>query len=620
MRQSSIVIRIGIALAGIVAVSMATMMTSYWLSYKADSDAAAVNIAGSLRALSYQYGMLISQPDRDELQLAVIADEMTQIWQNPIFSNLRQDNLRHDNLRHDNLELRQSYRAARNHWQNVQPQLQADAAIEDVQPLLAEQVALLNRLITSIQHHAENNARNLRLVQVMALCLILLLAAIVAYWLKAKVKQPLSELTQAATRVARRDFSYRIAPGELNELGMLGQTHNQMSEAIEHMHERMEEQIEQQTQALRRRNSTLQFLYDTAKNIMEHEPFRIDYEHIVTRLEELVEADDLELCLMTETGNTPYLQIKPAGDMTPLCAATNCFSCLKGEVVRSHSAGAESGVADICRYSFPMLHEQKHYGVLVCRMHHGRTLDHWKQQLIQSVADQLAIALSLQGQEDNARRLALVHERTVIARELHDSLAQALSYLKIQVTRLNRALQKDDKPMLEDVSTELQEGLNSAYRQLRELLTTFRLKVDDPGLFSALQASVKQLSEHCEMAITLDYQLYNLPLTPNEEIHLLQITREAVQNATHHSNGTHVFIKVVQDELKNVRLSIEDDGVGIPPSPEKRNHYGLAIMQERGKSLGGELTIRRRDSGGTGVYFHFIPDYLQQRNLATRLL
>lgn len=165
---------------------------------------------------------------------------------------------------------------------------------------------------------------------------------------------------------------------------------------------------------------------------------------------------------------------------------------------------------------------------------------------------------------------------------------------------------------------ELHEGLNSAYRQLRELLTTFRLKVDGPGLLSSLQSSVKQLSEQCEMQISLDYSLNNLPLTPNEEIHLLQIIREASQNAIHHSGGREVLIKVHQDAHKDVQLSIEDDGVGISQSPEKLNHYGLAIMQERGKNLGGDLTIRRRTNGGTGVYFRFTPDYLLQRNLIAR--
>lgn len=610
MRQSSIVVRISIALAGIVALSMATMMTSYWISDKADSDAAAVNIAGSLRAQSYQFGMLIGQPDRDEQQVAVVADKLTQTWQHPIFNSLR----------HDNPQLRETYQAAHHHWQSIKPQLLSTTTTQTIQPLLAQQVDLLNQLVASIQHHAERNARNLRLVQVTALFLILLLSTVVMYWLKAKVEQPLSELTLAAKRVGQGDFGYRIAPGELDELGILAQTHNRMSEAIAHMHEQMEEKIDQQTQALQRSNTTLQFLYDTAKNIIEHESLGIDYEQIVTRLAQLVEVDDIELCLMTEVGSSPYLQIKSVDDPKAPCAAKNCVSCLKGEIIHEHKHDSTANTTDkvSCRYSFPLLYEGLCYGALVCRVNTELSLAHWKQQLIQSVADQLAIALSLKNQEDNARRLALAHERTVIARELHDSLAQALSYLKIQVTRLNRALEKDDHSTMEDVSNELQEGLSTAYRQLRELLTTFRLKVDGPGLLSSLQTSAHQLSAQCDLDITLDYQLSNLPLTPNEEIHLLQIIREATQNAIRHSGGNQVLIKVYQDEQKNVCISIEDNGAGIAQMPEKLNHYGLAIMQERGKNLKGELSIRRREVGGTGVYFHFTPDYLQQHNLIAR--
>lgn len=600
MRQSSIVIRISLMLAGIVALSAATMLTSYWISDKADSDAWAINIAGSLRVQSYQVGLLTSQDSPEALQQA--RDQLTQTWQHPIFKSLR----------HDNDALGESYAIAFQHWETMQPQL-TNASTQQLPALLNEHIRLLNNLVTSIQHHAERNARHLRLVQVSALFLILLLSAIVIYWLKVKVEQPLSELTQAAKRVSQGDFSYRLAPRGMDELGVLARTHNRMSYAIAHMHEQMEEQIEQQTRALQRSNTALQFLYDTARRIIEHDSSGIDYDEIVTRLAQLVDAKDIELCLMTEAGDAPYLQIKPTDSGKAPCTAQNCSSCLQGETVTF-----TNNPLCLRRYSFPMLYEHQHYGVLACRMNDNTELDHWQQQLIQSVADQLAVALNLQSQEDNARRLSLVHERTVIARELHDSLAQALSYLKIQVTRLNRALLKDDKVTLEDVSKELQEGLGSAYRQLRELLTTFRLKVDGPGLLSTLQTSVKQLSEQSDMHISLDYTLSNLPLTPNEEIHLLQIIREASQNAIHHSGGNEVLIKVHQDEHKNVQLSIEDDGVGISQSPEKLNHYGLAIMQERGKNLGGNLTVRRRDTQGTGVYFSFTPDYLQQRNLIAR--
>ncbi|HAS21895.1 MAG TPA: nitrate/nitrite two-component system sensor histidine kinase, partial [Idiomarina loihiensis] len=101
----------------------------------------------------------------------------------------------------------------------------------------------------------------------------------------------------------------------------------------------------------------------------------------------------------------------------------------------------------------------------------------------------------------------------------------------IQVTRLHKGIEKNDRATIDDVSSELREGLNSAYRQLRELLTTFRLKVDGSGLYSALQTTVKQLTEQSNMVVHLDYRLNNIPLVPHEEIHLLQIIREASQNA-----------------------------------------------------------------------------------------
>ena len=229
-----------------------------------------------------------------------------------------------------------------------------------------------------------------------------------------------------------------------------------------------------------------------------------------------------------------------------------------------------------------------------------------------STADQLALSQSLKSEEEQVRRLALMHERTVIARELHDSLAQALSYLKIQVTRLHKGIEKNDRATIDDVSSELREGLNSAYRQLRELLTTFRLKVDGSGLYSALQTTVKQLTEQSNMVVHLDYRLNNIPLVPHEEIHLLQIIREASQNAVNHSQGSEVHISLSQPSGQDVELKITDDGIGLPENAEKVNHYGLAIMQERSRNLGGEIKISRLESGGTEVCFTFTPDYLLQ--------
>lgn len=605
MRQTSLVSRIHLALVGIVTLAALTMVATYWISDRADSYAHAINLAGSLRMQTYRLAHLQTQPQATEHREAY-AEQLNTTWQHPIFTGLLQNNK----------QLQALYQAALDSNETLQTRLQADTPPQQLLLLLEEQITRIDQLVSHIQRMAEAKAQQLRLIQVIALFAVLLLAASIAYWLSVRVEKPLSTLTRMAHRITQGHFDDRIVLHQKDELGQLADSFNRMSHVVGEAHTQMENRIAQQTAELQRSNTTLQFLYEMAKTIIEQESSGFDFEPIIRKLGTLVQADDIELCFMTETGDKPYRQVKPGDSEFSPCAALNCISCLKGEFNgNAEYPGLEQPVY---RYSFAMVRDQQQYGALVCRLQQARALEPWQEQLMQSVADQFALALSLQAQEDNARRLSLAHERTVIARELHDSLAQALSYLKIQVTRLNRALAKNDQKTIEDVSHELQEGLSSAYRQLRELLTTFRLKVDGPGLLGALQSSIYQLSQQTRMAISLDYQLENIPLTPNEEIHLQQIIREATQNALNHSEGQSVSIQLRQSGPQQLLIRIEDDGKGIPENPEKLNHYGLAIMQERSKNLAGQLVISNRTEGGTRVEFAFTPDSLRQASVFAR--
>src|SRR5690606_42141148 len=93
MRQSSIVIRISMALACIVALSVATMLTSYWISDKADNDASAINIAGSLRVQRSRVGILASHTDASPQHAADANTQPMQSWQYPICNSSRNDHL-----------------------------------------------------------------------------------------------------------------------------------------------------------------------------------------------------------------------------------------------------------------------------------------------------------------------------------------------------------------------------------------------------------------------------------------------------------------------------------------------------------------------------------------------
>ena len=602
--KKSLIVRLSVALAGIILLGMSTMLISYWLSERAENDSLAINVAGSLRMQTYRLGLLATQVRIDHQEWLNAKAKLEETWVNSVFVPFL----------HDKPDIADLYQKAKdNSFRSLVPALEQLSLNQrtinhtQLQSLLEHQIVMLDGLVGSIQRDAEQKVRSFRLVQIVALFVTLLVSAMVMYSLKVKVEQPLSQLTTMAKRIAQGDFSRQIHSSSDDELGVLAESFNLMSRSIANSYDYLEQQVDEKTRALQQSNSALQFLYETAKFIIEHNPQGINYDEIVTRLASTIGVTNMELCLMTVEGNSPYLQIQPASEIDrQLCAKQNCSKCIS-------SRGVVENLNGMAIYRFQLMRNDQHYGLIVCRVPEDQLLSSWQEQLIQSATDQIAIGLSLKADEDQSRRLAVLQERNAIARELHDSLAQALSYLKIQVTRLNKAIDKEDKLTMEDVAEELRVGLNNAYRQLRELLTTFRLKIDGSGLRVALESSIEQLIPQSTMDIRLDFELNNLPLSPNEEIHLLQIIREASQNAIHHSGGKHLDIHLWQGESQAIKLTITDDGAGLPISPEKVNHYGLAIMKERAKHLGGELCIHNQASGGVLVSFEFIPEFIKQR-------
>jgi len=202
----------------------------------------------------------------------------------------------------------------------------------------------------------------------------------------------------------------------------------------------------------------------------------------------------------------------------------------------------------------------------------------------------------------------VMEERATIARELHDSIAQSLSCMKMQVSCLQmqgESLPDSSQQLLGQIRNEL----NTSWAQLRELLTTFRLQLNEPGLRPALEASCQEYSAHFGFPIKLDYQLPPRFVPSHQAIHLLQIAREALSNALKHSGASEVTVTAVQ-QGRQVKVSITDNGCGVPDNAERTNHYGLIIMRDRAQSLRGDCQVRRRESGGTEVVVTFIPEKL----------
>ncbi len=153
---------------------------------------------------------------------------------------------------------------------------------------------------------------------------------------------------------------------------------------------------------------------------------------------------------------------------------------------------------------------------------------------------------------------------------------------------------------------ELRTGLDSAYRQLRELLTTFRLKLEGPGLSSALRQTTEEFAERLGFPVELFFDVPPHLLNPNEEIHVLQVVREALANIHKHARA-HWAAVSVRFQQARLHVMVEDDGIGLPADGSPPMHYGLVIMRDRADTLGGEFTVRNRQAGGTLVELVFSP-------------
>ena len=247
-------------------------------------------------------------------------------------------------------------------------------------------------------------------------------------------------------------------------------------------------------------------------------------------------------------------------------------------------------------------------GILLIETEANHFFEDTEFQLMEVTAQLLALSMGFQAREQESRRVALLEERAVIARELHDSLAQSLSYMKFQLARLQTNFGANLIEFgADEIVNDIREGLDNAYRELRELLTTFRVQMDIRGLDHVLIEAIEEYSQRSSLNITLDNRLDECKLSVNEEFHLLHVIREALSNIVRHSGAKKVTIALVLQSTGDVLVTIDDDGKGCTFDEKKPHHYGLAIMTERAYCLGGKIEILPRRRGGTRVRLLFHP-------------
>ncbi|QKJ88164.1 nitrate/nitrite two-component system sensor histidine kinase NarX [Paramixta manurensis] len=546
------------------------MSISAWMSQGIQGNAHAINKAGSLRMQSYRLLAQVPLAANSELLLQGLdKDENSQDLQHTVTQE----------------GLNAEYQALRGYWQQVlQPRLREAQRPADAAPQVAHFVELLDKLVSDIDHQTERRLLMVTLVQGIFITLMLVLLVGTVIYLRRRLLQPWRQLVAMAAAVGHGDFSRRFTGRQhRDEMTSLGEALNTMANELSTMYGELEQRVLSKTADLQQKNLVLDFLYRTSRSLHTNEPLSSRLEALLSELERIVPFCAVQMRLYENNNQASFVQLS-----SPASKRDNCWS---GALTPLHC---------------PLKDKLGRYGVLIAQPLENVPLSADHRQLLNTLAEQLTSVLAIERQVDQQQRLILMEERATIARELHDSIAQSLSCLKIQASCLQ--MQGEElPPASRNLVDQMREELNVAYRQLRELLTTFRLRLTEPGLLAALQSTVKEFNQRLGLEIALDYQPGPYSLPPHQAIHVLQIAREALNNIHKHANASEVRIQVIAREGE-VALSICDNGRGLPATAERPDHHGLIIMRDRARSLHGRCDILPRDGGGTEVRVIFRPD------------
>ncbi|PKF77912.1 nitrate/nitrite two-component system sensor histidine kinase NarQ [Vibrio sp. vnigr-6D03] len=519
------------------------------------NDAEAVNVAGSMRMQSYRLAYDIQS---NSLDFNLHVEQFESSLFSPSMSALRHWTVPAD--------IQQEYMLIIQRWQQLNTLLhsqQNDVYLGQV----ADFVEQIDEFVFGLQEYSEQKLITLSWIGGVGLGGILIISTFVVRYVRREIVNPLNRLSHASYEIQNRNFDVALHVSGDNELSRLTETFNSMATELGHLYRGLETAVEEKTHRLRHANQSLQVLYHCSQALNVS---RITKSHIEKVIDFMFSLEGVAAVKLT-LGDPQQSEVIERGMAKP----NNKWNCTTLEL--------DNQVLGTLETQF----------MLPCP----------DQELINSIIQVLTQGIYYSQTQKQEEYLILMEERATIARELHDSLAQSLSYLRIQVSLLKRMLNSESdkkRAALPSIISDIDSGLTGAYTQLRELLNTFRLSIKDANFDEALIQMIIPLREQTNSIITVNNHVASLNLKANEQIHVLQLVREAVLNAVKHAKAKHIEVNCTKSD-NEMRVIVVDDGIGFDVKHQKLNHYGLSIMEERAGRLNGRIEIESEPENGCKI-------------------
>ncbi len=613
---------IGVALV-FLAIALVAVGLTLLQSWKLEGAAAAVNDMGSERMRSYRIALLASElvVAPDSTDLAAELRDAVRVFEATLEGVRHGDAARPLYLPRDPvIEAAVADVAAR--WAaEFRPALDtilddpagAAAKVEDLRRGVDGFVGEIDAVVRTIEKDNALATSWLRSFQLILVALAVLGTVALIYLMYLLVVRPVGALQEGIARLAGGDFEARVRVESDDEFGALGRAFNAMALQLQDAYETLEARVEEKTRSLEERNRELATLLD-ATTAFNDAP---DVEALCTVFLRLIlpaaGAAGGAVRLLQNGSNDLHVYASD-GLETKFLADETCEhaqGCACGNAVARDQPVVDTVTADSGRHcgaagfrgvvAIPIRYERQVLGLFNLYFREPRLVPVREQRLLTALGQQVGAALQAHRLRSMKREMAVSDERNLIARELHDSIAQSLAFLNMQAQMLDDSL---GNGRVDDARTEvarIRAGVQASYDDVRELLTHFRLRVAESDLAAALRQSLARFE--AQTGIHTEFAESGNGIEPSAEaqVQVLHVLQEALSNARKHAHAGAVHMELERGPI--YRFSVCDDGEGFDPArrDESGRHVGLSIMHERAHRIGATLAVDSTPGQGTRV-------------------
>lgn len=622
-------------------VALAAIGSTLYVSWQLEGGAAAINEAGRERMQSYRIAYLLAQhvqAPSERLHGEIV--QRLSLFENTLLE-LQHGNPQRPLFLPKEADIQQHMASLNLAWhQDMKPRVQAILAsgsaserirlFADYQPAMESYVEGINQLVALVEKSNARATATLRSIQIALIVIALLGTILMDYLFSLFLVKPVQQLNQGLQRMGKADFDVRLPVTRDDEFGELAQGFNQMAEKLQDLYAHLEQRVQHKTRSIEMKNRELGTLYEVAALINSCPAAEPLCDNVLARMVALMGAKGGIVRLADPKGE--QLRVVAAQGVSTSFLAEEAVlavgSCICGEVARDGiavssdftlppsppllNACSKAGYRAIA--AVPIRSNQRVLGMFNLFFDQVRILPPTEVKLLESVGLHLGIAIENQRLASCAREMAVSEERNLLAQELHDSIAQSLAFLNIQVQLLQDDLNQADIANAMQILGQIREGVQESYDDVRELLVHFRTRLEHASLEDAILNALEKFEGQVGTQAAYRRLGPNPDMPPEHVLQVMHILQESLSNIRKHAGATRVEVEL--DTTGPYRLTVRDNGRGFDAGRQLGDtHVGIRIMRERAHRFGGDIAITSRPGAGTRVSLAWNPATLTRPQL-----